>query len=208
MIDPAVEGTLTALKAAKVSRQRSLPTHPSNHADRCAVLQDAGVKRVVVTSSYAAALNLDEGEFVDKTYTEKDWAPFTLESATAPGKDGGYIYSASKTLAEKAAWDYANQNGVQLATILPPMIYGPPLQPVPSKDKLNASSAAIYALIDGDKGRPVPPNIWIHNVAVEDAALAHVRAAECEGAAGHRFLVGGNTMLWEDVSCICAPSNS
>ncbi len=158
------------------------------------------MKRVVVTSSYASALNLDEGEFVERTYTENDWTPFTLESATQPGQNGGYIYSASKTLAEKAAWDYANANELELATILPPMIYGPPLQPVPSKDKLNASSSAIYVLIDGDKGRPVPQNIWIHNVAVEDAALAHVRAAEREGAKGHRFLIGGNTMLWEDVS--------
>ena len=158
------------------------------------------MKRVVVTSSYAAALNLGEGEFVDRTYTEADWAPFTLESATAPGKDGGYIYSASKTLAEKAAWDYAKENKLELVTILPPMIYGPPLQPVAEKARLNASSAAIYNLIDGVKGRPVPPNIWIHNVAVEDAALAHVRALERDEANGHRFLIGGNTMLWEDVS--------
>jgi len=84
----------------------------------------------VVTSSYAAVLDLDEGEFVDKTYTEKDWAPFTLESAIAPGKMPGYVYSASKAFAEKAAWDYADKNGLLLSTLCPPMIYGAPLQPV------------------------------------------------------------------------------
>jgi nucleoside-diphosphate-sugar epimerase len=160
----------------------------------------------VFTSSYVAAFDLDAGDFTGQTYTDKDWAPFTLESALKPGQTGAHIYSASKTLAEKAAWDYANQNGLKLVTLLPPLVFGPPLQPVSSKEALNTSVAAVYSLIDGPKGRPVPVNIWVHNAAVDELALAHVRALERDDAVGKRFLFTGTTMLWEDVSHIKRPA--
>lgn len=60
------------------------------------------------------------------------------------------------------------------------MIYGPPLQKIASRDDVNTSSAAIYALIQGEKGREVPWNRLPLFVHVADIALAHVRALEVE----------------------------
>lgn len=67
-----------------------------------------------------------------------------------------------------------------ISTLNPPMIYGPPLQNVASRDEVNTSSAAIYALINGAEGREVPWNRLPLFVHVKDIALAHVRALEVE----------------------------
>ncbi|KAK4704117.1 hypothetical protein P7C70_g2091, partial [Phenoliferia sp. Uapishka_3] len=110
-------GTLAALKLNRPNRERPP--------------QAAGIKRVVVTSSFAAVTNFtlgalltlslstktDElssgGPFRDYTYTSKDWNPSTLENAVEPGRPGAFVYSASKTLAEHAALDYGKESGLQ-----------------------------------------------------------------------------------------------
>jgi nucleoside-diphosphate-sugar epimerase len=84
------------------------------------------VRRVVVTSSFAAIL--DESKLTDPNtvFSEKSWNPVTLEDAH---KDQATAYRASKKLAEKAAWDFVadKSNGAKfdLVTINPPMVYGP-----------------------------------------------------------------------------------
>lgn len=71
-IDPAVQGTLSILKAAK----------------------EAGIKRVVVTSSFAAVTNFNKGgAFREYTYTAADWNPTTLEQALEEGRPGAFVYS-------------------------------------------------------------------------------------------------------------------
>lgn len=67
-----------------------------------------------------------------------------------------------------------------ISTLNPPMIYGPPLQKVASRDEVNTSSQAIYNLINGEPGREVPWNRLPLFVNVRDIALAHVRALEVE----------------------------
>ncbi|GAA5972382.1 hypothetical protein JCM11641_002432 [Rhodosporidiobolus odoratus] len=179
-IDPAVKGTLSVLKAAK----------------------EAGIKRVVITSSFAAVTNLNEGgPWRNYTYTSADWNPATLEDVLKPDVPGPFVYSASKKLAEEAALRYGAENDLIVSAINPPMIYGPPLQKIASKSEVNTSSAAIYALINGEEGREVPWNRLPLFANVEDVALAHVRALEVEDeekVKGARFLICGGSFTWED----------
>ena len=98
LIKPAVDGTLRALKAAKI----------------------AGVKRVVLTSSTAS---MQGGRYGIVQLNQDSWTDVNEKSVTA--------YFKSKTLAEKAAWDFIkNQTGnekLELVVINPGPIYGPTL---------------------------------------------------------------------------------
>ncbi|GAA6061685.1 hypothetical protein JCM10212_005977 [Sporobolomyces blumeae] len=178
-IEPAVEGTLSVLRAAKA----------------------AGIRRIVITSSFAAVTNFEKGgPWRDYTYTDKDWNPTTLEQACESGRIGAFVYSASKTLAEKAAHDYASKNGLSVTTLNPPMIYSPPLQSISSPEEINTSSNAIFSLINGEKGRAPMGNRLPLFCATEDVALAHVRALEVDEdkVKGRRFLLCGGSFTWED----------
>jgi len=96
----------------------------------------------------------------------------------------------SKTLAEKAAWAFvgseravhaASGHRLELATILPSFIIGPPRTPRVDSESL----ANMAALLEGR----LPPRGDTPMVDVRDAAAAHVAAAELPGAAGSRFIV-------------------
>ncbi|RYD48089.1 MAG: NAD-dependent epimerase/dehydratase family protein, partial [Sphingomonadales bacterium] len=97
LIRPAVEGTLRVLRAAR----------------------DAGVRRVVLTSSFAA-IGYGHGAR-DTPYTEADWTDVN-GPAVQP-------YMKSKTLAERAAWDFVAREGaaIELAVVNPVAIFGPAL---------------------------------------------------------------------------------
>lgn len=167
LIDPAVLGTTAVLEAL----HRTCLT----------------VRRVVITSSFAAILNPKLASAgVEKTYTEADWSPLTLEDAYS---NGVLAYAASKAFAERAAWDFVAENkpNFSLSTINPPMIYGPVKYPVKSLDSVNTSNQLLADIISGKHKGGLPPTglpLWVD---VRDVALAHVRAIEIEGAAGKRF---------------------
>lgn len=86
LLDPAIIGTTGILKAVK----KNAPT----------------VKRVVITSSFDSILNGSKGTSYDHTYSEKDWNPITEQEAL---KDPSSGYRASKTFAEKAAWEFVEK---------------------------------------------------------------------------------------------------
>ncbi|KAK8170764.1 hypothetical protein BC567DRAFT_230631 [Phyllosticta citribraziliensis] len=86
LINPAVIGTTGVLKSVK----KHAPT----------------VKKVVITSSFAAIVNPSKGNWPEHTYSEADWNPATLEDAH---KDTTSAYRVSKTLAEKSAWDFVEK---------------------------------------------------------------------------------------------------
>lgn len=169
MIDPAVLGTTNVLKAVA----ESCPT----------------VKRVVVTSSFAAILDPQLASTgAKKTYTEADWSPVTLEDAYANGLNA---YIASKVLAEKAAWGFVGKEkpNFTLSTINPPMIYGPLRHPVKSLSSVNTSSELLAKVLAGKHKAGLPPTALPLWVDVRDVALAHVKAMELEEAAGKRFFI-------------------
>jgi dihydroflavonol-4-reductase len=137
-----------------------------------------GVKRVVLTSSMEA---IREGyeDLEHKTFTEADWTRLD-----------GHIsaYMKSKTLAERAAWDFAtqaeNKQRFELAVINPGLIFGPVLD-----GEYRTSSELIRKLMRREL--PGVPRVMIPLVDVRDVATAHLAAMTIAAAAGQRFCCVG-----------------
>ncbi|PSN60796.1 NADPH-dependent methylglyoxal reductase-like protein GRE2 [Corynespora cassiicola Philippines] len=170
LLDPAINGTTGILKAI--------------------VSKAPQVKRVVITSSFGSMMDRSKGFWPEHTYSDADWCPLTQEEAI---QDPGAGYQASKTFAERAAWDFVNKErpSFTLATICPPLVFGPALQSLNSLDSLNTSNQFIRGFIVGASKDEISPTVNPIFADVRDVALAHVMAMEKPGAAGKRFLVTG-----------------
>ncbi|GAB5456729.1 MAG: aldehyde reductase [Henriciella sp.] len=167
LIIPAKEGALRALKAAKA----------------------AGVKRAVMTSSMAS-IAYGWGDARPATLDESHWSnPDNIKDNTA--------YTRSKTIAEKAAWDYVQGEGagLELATINPVAVLGP---------AMSGDVSASLELVTQPMLNKVPafPKLTFGIVDVRDVALAHVAAMETPDAAGERFLVGDKILKFTDIGDI------
>jgi len=180
LLDPAVMGTTGILKAIKA------------HAPT--------VKRVVITSSFAAIINPSKGLWPGHTYSESDWNPLTQEEAVQNNSNG---YRASKTFAEKAAWEFIEKEkpNFTLGTINPPLVFGPVVHYLASLDGLNTSNERVRDLIQGKSkdAEEIPETgvyIWVD---VRDVADAHVKAMEVEKAANKRFFCVAGTFCNRDV---------
>lgn len=169
VLDPAINGTIGMLHSIK-------KLAPS-------------VRRVVITSSFASIFDPSLGCRPGYVYSEKDWNPVTAEEAVLNAVSG---YEASKTFAEKAAWDFVLQERptFTLSTICPPMVMGPSI-PDSSSASLGFGNQVIYNIVHDQSQQQVPPNFLFCWVDVRDLALCHVLAVERDGAANQRFLVGG-----------------
>jgi dihydroflavonol-4-reductase len=141
--------------------------------------RDAGVRRVVLTSSFAA-IGYGHPKSATRVYTEKDWT-YAESLGVAP-------YVRSKTLAERAAWAFAEQNGPELAVVNPVGIFGPVRGP-----GLSGSVGIIKAMLDGDL--PRTPRLWTSVVDVRDVADLHARAMTNPKAAGERFLAAAGDAI-------------
>ena len=168
LLDPAIKGTTGILQ----SIVKKAPT----------------VKKVIITSSFASVVDPFKGPWPEHTYTEKDWNPISLEQASENVANG---YRASKTFAEKAAWNFLQQEKppFSLTTLCPPQVLGPVISHLSSLDNLNTSNQVIRDLIQGKFKDKVPENATFTWVDVRDLALCHVRALETPEAANQRFLV-------------------
>jgi len=166
MIKPAVEGTIRVLRAAR----------------------NAGVKRVVITSSFAAV-----------GYSHKDSSTvITEEEWTDPNEKGLSAYVKSKALAEKAAWDFIEKEGgeLELTTVNPVGIFGPSLSPV-----LSSGFEVLKKLLDGSL--KALPKISFGIVDVRDVADLHLRAMTSVDANGQRFLaVAGEPLTMEEIAIL------
>jgi len=133
--------------------------------------RSAGVRRVVLTSSVVAVAY---GHPDSRTYDERDWTNVDAPDVTP--------YPKSKTLAERAAWDYvAKEGGLELATVNPSLVMGPALGPDTS-----TSTQLIQRLLDG--ALPALPKIAFGVVDVRDVADLHLRAMTDPRAKGERFI--------------------
>lgn len=163
LIVPAREGALRVLRAAR----------------------DAGVRRVVLTSSFAA---IGYGHAPRQApFDERDW---TDADAGVP------VYVKSKTLAERAAWDFMAREGgaLELAAVNPVAVFGPVLGP-----RHSTSIALIKRMLDG--AVPGCPRLYFGVVDVRDVAELHLRAMTHPDAAGQRFLaVAGDFMALADIA--------
>jgi len=139
----------------------------------------ARMKRVVLTSSTAA---ISRGA-KQTPYSEADWSD--------PEKSG--TYQKSKTLAERAAWDLARDTGLELVSVNPSAIFGPPLLP-----RVGETGGLVKRLLE--RKLPGIPKVSLDMVDVRDVALAHVRALEVPAAAGRRFLLNAESVWMGDVA--------
>ncbi|HTN64014.1 MAG TPA: hypothetical protein VL147_21075 [Devosia sp.] len=112
-----------------------------------------------------------------------------------PGVDA---YGKSKTLAERAAWDFIATEGgaLELTTMLPVAVMGS----VMGKD-VSGSNHLIQNMLNG--GMPAFPNLFIPIVDVRDVAAAHILAMTNPVAAGERFLLSnGPPMAMKDIGAM------
>jgi nucleoside-diphosphate-sugar epimerase len=161
---PAREGALRVLRAAR----------------------DAGVKRVVLTSSFAAIGYGRKPQ--ERPFDETDW--------TDPNGDGVYPYVKSKTLAERAAWDFiaAEGRGLELSVVNPVAVLGPVLAP-----DYSTSIIMVQRLMDG--AVPGCPQLTFGVVDVRDVADLHIRAMTDPAAKGERFLaVAGDFLSMREIA--------
>ena len=166
LIVPAREGALRVLRASR----------------------DAGVKRVVLTSSFAAIGYGHPPQNVP--FDETSWSDITGNDVTA--------YVKSKTLAERAAWDFIAREGrdLELSVINPVVVFGPVLGP-----DYSTSILLIQRLMSG--AMPGSPRLSFGVVDVRDVADLHIRAMTHPAAKGERFLaVAANFMLIHDIAMV------
>ena len=186
LLDPAIIGTTGVLESAKkhaptIKRVVRLPAPLST-------VKSGLKKSQIITSSFASILNPSTGNRPGYTYSEKDWNPITEEEAIQTPSNG---YRASKTFAEKAAWEFLEKEkpNFTISTLCPPLVFGPIMPYLQSLDSLNTSNQRIAALMAGKAKEKLPPTgvfIWTD---VRDLALAHVKAVELPEAANKRFFV-------------------
>lgn len=149
VVVPARDGTLRVLKAARA----------------------AGVRRVVVTSSFGA---IGYGPSPGRPWTEADW--------TEPS-DTLAAYPLSKVIAERAAWDFvADGGGPELVVLNPTGVFGPPLGPT-----IGSSTGIVVALMTGQLAEAPRQSFGVADV--RDTAQAHIQALSVPEAAGLRILI-------------------
>ncbi|KAL5706897.1 Tetraketide alpha-pyrone reductase 1 [Ranunculus cassubicifolius] len=164
ILDPAVNGTLNVLKSCKKNPQ---------------------LKRVVLTSS-SSTVRVRDDINPAIPLDESSW------SSTQLCQRLKIWYPLSKIMAEKAAWDFAQENGIDLVTILPTFIIGPSL---PSD--LCSTASDVLALLKGDTEK----FSWhgrMGYIHIDDVALSHILVYENPNAHGRYLcssLVVDNTEL-------------
>ncbi|MHC2576645.1 dihydroflavonol-4-reductase [Bradyrhizobium diazoefficiens] len=141
--------------------------------------RDAGVKRVVLTSAFGA---IGVGHKpLKRPFNELDWS--NLSGNVAP-------YQRSKTLAERAAWDFVAREGggLELSAVNPTTVLGPALG-----SDYSHSVRLIKNMMDGQPGCP-KVNTCV--VDVRDVADLHLRAMTSRAANGERFLAAAGESMW------------
>jgi dihydroflavonol-4-reductase len=164
VVVPARDGALRVLRAAR----------------------DAGARRVVLTSSFAA---VGYSPKPVREYDEDDW--------TDPATPGLPAYPLSKAVAERAAWDFVEREGagLELVALNPTWIAGPTLT-----SSARSSLAVFTAMLDGTM--TATPRQRFGMADVRDVASAHLAAMATREAAGKRYLLlaDGPTMTFLDVA--------
>lgn len=173
MIKPAIKGVLNVLKACARAKE---------------------VRRVILTSS-AAAVTINELEGTGHIMDETNWSDVEFLNTAKPPTWG---YPVSKVLAEKAAWKFAEENNIDLITVIPTLTIGPSLtQDIPSSVSMGMSLlTGNDFLINALKGMQILSGS-ISITHVEDICRAHIFVAEKESASGRYICCAHNTSVPE-----------
>lgn len=144
--------------------------------------KDAGITRVILTSSVVAI----EGNDLPNPQTPANWTDTNHPRATA--------YYKSKTLAERAAWDFVTAHPqMQLTTINPSLVLGTPL------DAHYGTSLALVERIMAGKDPAMPP-FGFGIVDVTDVSSMHIAAMERLETAGNRYIAAGGAMSMTQIA--------
>jgi dihydroflavonol-4-reductase len=147
----------------------------------------AGVQRVVLTSSFAA---IGYGHRPRRTpFDEHDWTDL---SAQLPA------YVKSKTLAERAAWDFVARDGgtLELSVVNPTAVFGPVLGA-----DFSTSIGILKGMLEG--ALPGAPALYFGVVDVRDVAELHLKAMTHPDAAGERYLaVAGEFLSLREIALV------
>jgi dihydroflavonol-4-reductase len=167
LIRPARDGALRVLRAAK----------------------RAGVRRVVLTSSGAAVAYGVRGPMPER-FTEANWTDVSVTEDCRP-------YIASKTIAERAAWSYVEDEGkgIGLTTVNPVGVFGPILSA-----QVKTSVDIIARMLDGRL--PLIPNVGIQVVDVRDVAATHIAAMNDPASIGERYIVADEYRSMRDMAAV------
>ncbi|MGV8135240.1 MAG: SDR family oxidoreductase [Mangrovibacterium sp.] len=168
LIRPAREGALNVLKAASGN----------------------GVKRVVLVSSIAAVMYGREKGKRSGVYNESNWTDVTNRNDTTP-------YYRSKTLAERAAWDFIanDKSGMELVTVCPGAILGPVLE-----SDFGTSANMVIKMLDGSM--PAFPKLGFEIVDVRSVADLLIRAMENPQSANQRFLATAGYVSFAEIAMV------
>jgi len=166
LIRPMRDGALRVLRAAR----------------------DAGVKRVVMTSSVSAVVYRSGAH--GAVSAEEDWTDEATRAGSAP-------YDRAKTIAERAAWAWRRAEGgaLELTMVNPSFVLGP----VVSAD-FSASIELVKRLLDGSI--PALPRVGLTLVDVRDVAKLHLLAMTTAAAAGQRYIGAGEFFWLKDIANI------
>ncbi|XVF44647.1 hypothetical protein PTKIN_Ptkin02bG0140600 [Pterospermum kingtungense] len=164
ILEPAVKGTLNVLGSCK---------------------KNPSLRRVVLTSSSAAVRARDD---IDSKIPldESSWSSLQLCESLQ------IWYALAKTQAEKAAWEFCNENNIDLVTVLPSFVVGPSLPP-----DLCSTASDVLALLKGE----LEQFQWhgrMGYVHIDDVALCHILVYENEGANG-RYLCSSTVVDMDEL---------
>lgn len=180
VIGPAVNGATGILKSV------------ANHG--------AGIKRVVLTSSSVAIVS-PAGQ-PDQVYDESGWNTGDVETVEKSGKAANpwLVYNASKTLAEKAAWDFVASLKPEwdLVAINPVFNFGPFIHDASGSKGVGSTPGILVSTFGGpDTSGGLAGDL----VDVRDSAYLHVLALKTQTAGGQRILAVADSprFAWQDL---------
>ncbi|CAK9438298.1 uncharacterized protein LODBEIA_P25220 [Lodderomyces beijingensis] len=178
LLDPAVEGTTNALNAIKEYGKN--------------------IKRVVVTSSYAAITGFGQLAIPGKTVNEESWNPITEKQALADPQSG---YIGSKTFAEREVWNFVEKSKPQwdISVVNPVWVFGPAAFEVKDKSKLNTSNEVVGGILKAGKDKSQPQQYTGYFIDVRDVAKAEIIAFEKQDAVGQRLILSSGPFTTEKV---------
>ena len=167
----AVDGTVTALKAAKA----------------------VGVKRCILTSSLAAIeCGNDEGVLTEATWSKPEVydAPEKLEKTQWATH---YTYVKSKVEQEKAATAFAAEQGLDLRVVVPGNLCVGPI----ASEGINGTMTRLRDIVTGTNTLKGAADLAI--VHVLDVVAAHIKCMTLDSATGRYVVAPENMVTIEDV---------
>ncbi|KAJ3573248.1 hypothetical protein NP233_g2543 [Leucocoprinus birnbaumii] len=183
-IKPAVQGTIGILQSA--------------------LLHGSNVKRIVLVSSAAAITNWPKEPTV---FSEEDWNTTSLEDISRNGinAEPESAYRASKTIAERAAWDFWEKHRSEVAWDLvvtnPTVVFGPCIHEISGgPTNLNTSLKWLYNIVVNTASKSEAylyfSSAWID---IRDVALAHTLVLQRENAGGERMILSTGPFICQDL---------